>query len=1034
MSNGVLPAVVVGVLFTVDFVLALSTYSLRDFSRSRLSDICKLGGREDRFSDILKRYERVLLTMEMGIATVTVLLVAVIGFCYWPPYDTVTESDNWIPLTWQIPGVIVAVICVIVLLPWTIANVAGESFLYRFWPLLSASQIAVRPLVSVCERFDRLVHRIAGRELPEDGDAATITEEIRTVVEEGQREGVLESEARTMIHRVMELQEDDTAAIMTPRTEMVCIRVDASLEEARECLLTAGHSRIPVIGESTDDIIGILYAKDLLHHLHTNGAPGVELRDIVREPYYVPETTGIDTLLENMKRKRVHLAIVVDEYGGVAGLVSMEDILEEIVGEIVDEYDAAEETGIQTISPDVVDVESRVHIDDLNEQFDFGLPEGGDYDTIGGFVFHQLGRVPKSGEHFTWEKLRVTVQAADTRKIHKVRIEAEDSREKPDARAGEHRTLPRMPRFLISLVLLATVCSAEAAEKEPSAPLSPQETAKRMQLPPGFKATVFAAEPDIVQPMAMTFDDRGRLWVVECLSYPEWISPEGQIVNRRKRFTPKDKSRVAGRDRITILEDSNGDGKHDKRTVFYNKGKNFTGIEYGFGGVFVTAPPYLLFIPDKNHDDKPDGEPVVLLDGWDLTAGHNAVNGLTWGPDGWLYGCNGILSNSSVGQPGTPDKDRVKMNCGVWRYHPTRKIVEAVAHGSTNPWGLDFNADGDMFITNCVIKHLFHVIPGGHYERMFGQDVTPYVYGLMQSCADHIHWGGGKWTTSRGGHGIHDKPGGGHAHAGCMIYLGDNWPAKYRGKLFTCNIHGNRVNMDILKRKGSGYVASHGPDFLKVPDPWFRGLEMKYGPDGGVYITDWSDSGECHDYEDIHRENGRIYKITFGEVKPWRGDLAKLDGQGLHELRNHRNHWFRRHSIRLRREHTPAIRFSSGLESKNPAILHAHIVRQSYEHDKQSARSIADLANDARATKSPIVRLAHASGLQRLPLKDRWPIAEALVAHGEDATDSNIPLMIWYGIEPAVAKDKVRAIQLLKKTKIPLIRQYIARRLAEAAK
>ncbi len=182
-----------------------------------------------------------------------------------------------------------------------------------------------------------------------------------------------------------------------------------------------------MIGESTDDIIGVLYAKDLLHHLHANGKSGVTLREIVREPYYVPETTGIDTLLENMKRKRVHLAIVVDEYGGGAGLVSMEDILEEIVGEIVDEYDAAEETGIQTVSPDIFDVESRVHIDDLNEQFDFGLPEAGDYDTIGGFVFHQLGRVPKEGEHFTWKKLRITVQSVDTRKIHKVRIELDEA-------------------------------------------------------------------------------------------------------------------------------------------------------------------------------------------------------------------------------------------------------------------------------------------------------------------------------------------------------------------------------------------------------------------------------------------------------------------------------------------------------------------------------------------------------------------------------------------------------------------------------
>lgn len=672
-----------------------------------------------------------------------------------------------------------------------------------------------------------------------------------------------------------------------------------------------------------------------------------------------------------------------------------------------------------------------------------------------------------------------------------------------------------MSRLILYSVLLFATHVAVAAEKDPPKPMPAEEVARKMQLPPGFKVTVFAAEPDVVQPMAMTFDDRGRLWVVECLSYPDWIAPGGKIVRDNKFVVPQDPNRAKGHDRITIFEDTDGDGKHDKRTVFYDKGVNFTGIEYGFGGVFVTAPPYLLFIPDKNRDDKPDGPPQILLEGWDLKAKHNAVNCLTWGPDGWLYGCNGILSNSEVrvvtptsrarqeadkskrkraANPlpdGRGSSKRTKMNCGVWRYHPTRRVFEVVAHGTTNPWGLDFNADGEMFITNCVIKHVFHVIPGGHYKRMFGQDITPNVYGLMPSCADHIHWGGGKWTSSRGGTGIHDKPGGGHAHAGCMIYLGDNWPAKYRGNLFTCNIHGRRVNMDVLSRRGSGYVATHGPDFLKVPDPWFRGLQLKYGPDGGVYLTDWSDTGECHDYNDIHRENGRIYKITYGDVKPWRGDIAKSSNWDLLAHLSHPNHWQRRHALRLYQERlfngipfeglrTFPIYASSSMyhlwsdhiggsakrryrfknpkdeklakeisklvaaNQRNNSILHgiekepeserAWLIRLHLFEKKASPKLIEELVQLANKDKSPIVRLALASGLQRLPVKDRWGIAEALVAHAEDAKDANIPLMIWYGIEPAVSADRTRAIALLKKTKIPLLRQYIVRRLAETAK
>ena len=295
------------------------------------------------------------------------------------------------------------------------------------------------------------------------------------------------------------------------------------------------------------------------------------------------------------------------------------------------------------------------------------------------------------------------------------------------------------------------------------------------------------------------------------------------------------------------------------------KGTNFTGIELGFGGVWVCATPNLLFFPDRDGDDRPDGEAVVKLDGWDTKAQHNMFNGLKWGPDGWLWGCNGIMSNSRVGKPGTPDDDRVAINCGVWRYHPTREVFEAVAHGTTNPWGLDFDDLGEAFITNCVIPHLFHVVPGAHFQRMYGEDLGPHLYDLMESCADHMHWAGGRWNDSRDGKGKHGEAGGGHAHVGAMIYLGDNWPDRYRNDVFTCNIHGQRINRDRLERRGSGYVARHENDFLMANDPWFRGLELKYGPDGAVYMTDWYDTGECHenDADNAHRENGRIYKIAL---------------------------------------------------------------------------------------------------------------------------------------------------------------------------
>jgi putative membrane-bound dehydrogenase-like protein len=626
-------------------------------------------------------------------------------------------------------------------------------------------------------------------------------------------------------------------------------------------------------------------------------------------------------------------------------------------------------------------------------------------------------------------------------------------------------------------VCLSSAAFAQQTERE-TKPLPPEDAAATMRLPPGFKASVFAAEPDLVQPMAFTFDDRGRVWVVECLSYPTWKAPGPG---------------VQGRDRVTIFEDTDRDGKHDKRTVFLDNGLNVSGIEVGFGGVWLTAVPYLLFVPDANGDDKPDGPPKVVLDGWDLAAKHNVVGNLAWGPDGWLYGCNGILSNSLVGKPAAPARERVAINCGVWRYHPVRHTFEAYAHGTTNPWGIDWNALGQMFITNCVIKHVFHVPQGAHFERMFGQDINPHSYALMESCADHQHWAGGHWTTSRrsdeDSYNAHGDAGGGHAHSGCMIYLGDNWPAEYRGDMLTLNIHGQRLNRDKLVHQGSSYIAHHGQDMAFSRDPWFRGVGVKYGPDGGVFISDWSDTGECHDYteEDCDKSGGRIFKIVYAANETLENaiagavgakfDLARLSSEELLELQAKTNEWEVRHARRLLQERAAAGKLDDAIVAKLKSyavtavepgtplderaaktigsLRAIHTLRAIDRLDDETLTAVVDhadphvagqailasvegrkpppailpiLAIKARqlGTRGPTLHLHMASALPRFPPADAWPLIRALV---ERKADYNDTLMFWYVLEPLVAADPRQAIVALPEVGNPLIRQFITRRL-----
>jgi len=573
-------------------------------------------------------------------------------------------------------------------------------------------------------------------------------------------------------------------------------------------------------------------------------------------------------------------------------------------------------------------------------------------------------------------------------------------------------------------------------------PFTPLEAAKTMQVPRGFNVTLFAGEPDIKQPIAFCIDDRGRLWVAEANNYPD--------------------KKAGKKDRIIILEDTDGDGRHDKRIVFYDKLEYVSGIEVGFGGVWVMSIPNFYFIPDADYNGVPDGEPVVLLDGFGTHANsHTIANGFAWGPDGWLYGTHGITNWSLPGKPGTPKEKRRRFEGGVWRYHPVRHMWEPFAIGTTNPWGIDWNEYGHAFVCNCVNPHLFHIIQGAHYEPSRNRPTGRFAYERIPTIADHLHFTNTKTIRAGIGTPEEDAAGGGHAHSGTMIYLGDNWPAKYRGDVFMNNIHGRRINHDRLARKGSGYAASHAPDVMRARDPWFVGVTLAYGPDGGVYVSDFSDTGECHHTRNTQKHTGRIYKITFGKPKPWKGDIGKLNILELVKLQSHPNEWFARHARRVLHERQAntsvlakalksnrsvplrlralwALRVTGNLDEKklegllqdSSEHLRAWAIQLLCENRKPSEVARAEFARMAHEDKSPLVRLYLASAMQRLLLKQRVPVLAHLLAHTEDKDDQNLPLMYWYATEPVVAADRVAAVKLLTACQIPKVRQFITHRMA----
>jgi len=322
-------------------------------------------------------------------------------------------------------SLIVLVLCEIT--PKTLALQRAERVALRMARLVAAATFVMRPIVFVLTALTRLILRLLGGKAQVRGPFVT-EEELKMLVSVGEEEGVLEEEEREMIHGIFEMGDMRVREVMVPRTDLVAIEANEPVEKAVDLVTKHGHTRIPVYEGNLDHIVGVLYAKDLLRAVVRGEQKS--LRDIARKPYFTPESNLVQDVLRDLRKNRVHMAIVVDEYGGTAGAVTIEDILEEIVGPIQDEYDVGEEDEIQFISPNEVVLDGRVSVDDVNELLKLQIT-GDDYDTIGGYVLNQLGAAPRVGATLKLGNAELRVEAVQGTRIKKVRIKSQTPFEIP---------------------------------------------------------------------------------------------------------------------------------------------------------------------------------------------------------------------------------------------------------------------------------------------------------------------------------------------------------------------------------------------------------------------------------------------------------------------------------------------------------------------------------------------------------------------------------------------------------------------------
>ncbi len=592
-------------------------------------------------------------------------------------------------------------------------------------------------------------------------------------------------------------------------------------------------------------------------------------------------------------------------------------------------------------------------------------------------------------------------------------------------------------------------------------PLSPAESFKKFKVPDDLALDLVLSDPIIGQPLHMSFDERGRMWLVEYRQYPH---PAGLKAVSRDQFLrtvydkvpPPPPHHFRGLDRITIHEDTDGDGIYDKHKTFVDGLNIATSVAKGRGGVWVLNPPYLLFYPDRNNDDVPDGDPEVHLEGFGLEDSHSVASNLTLGPDGWLYGAQGSTVSGHIKRPGDKEKDIVhSMGQLIWRYHPETKRYEIFAEGGGNAQGLEIDSKGRVYSGhNGGDTRGFHYVQGGYYQKGFakhGALSNPYTFGYFSQMAHH--------PVQRFTHAF-------------VIYEGAALPEKYNGDLFGVGPLQSHVVMADVQPSGSTFKTKDIGHPITTTDTWVRPVNIAVGPDGGIYVADFYEQRIDHasHYQGrVHKESGRVYRLRANDAKPdakaaAKFDYGKLSTRELLDVLKHPNKTHRQIALRLIGDRKDAsvipvlremiakntgqlalealwaLNLSGGLTNDAALAMLDHAdpyvrlwtVRLLCDQKQVSPQISAVLALLSVMDRNVEVRSQLACSARRLPATQSLPIVRGLLSRDEDTADPHVPLLLWWAIEAKADSDQGAVLAMFSDAALwdkPLVREQILERL-----